>query len=195
MGKWLIISIFPIILFGSSHQRGEKEHFIYVVSISWHTGIIVPGYAFPDSIWPDGHNLSRYDYLEIGWGDRDFFQHPGFNPWYAIKATFWPTSSALHILPLHGNYLARNYDTKLVRLAISLEELEDLSGFIVSHLKLDDQGKVILLKKGWPYMHSRFFAGSKKYYFPKNSNVRAAQGLNEPCFTYTPIFSSYVTSN
>lgn len=179
--------ILPIILSGSTFQEDKPEYFIYVVSLSWHTGIIVPGYAFPENLWPDGHDMTRYDYLEIGWGDRDYFQSQEFNTWYAIKAAFWPTHSTLHFLPLPGENLVWNYDTKLVELAVSTEQLGNLSEYIISHLKLDNQGQAILLKKGWPYSQSRFFAGSDSYYFPKNSNVWAARALSEAGYKNTSL--------
>ncbi|HZM35285.1 MAG TPA: DUF2459 domain-containing protein [Burkholderiales bacterium] len=36
-------------------------------------------------------------YVEIGWGDRDYYPAEGFNLWYAIKAIAWPSASVLHV--------------------------------------------------------------------------------------------------
>lgn len=185
--KWTFL--WGIILFFSARElRGEEEHTIYVASISWHTGIIVPAAALPDSMWPAQHDYSKADYLEIGWGDRDFFQHPGFNLWYAFKAIFWPTKTALHVLPLHGDNILSNYlNTTVVRLKISQESMDALSRFLVAHFELTDRGKAVPLKEGF-YYTSQFFAGSAKYYFPKNSNVWAARALKCAGFPLTPIF-------
>ncbi len=172
----------------STELTDEKRHTIYVASISWHTGIIVPGYSIPDSLWPVQHNFSKFDYLEIGWGDRDFYQHPKFNLWYIIKAVLWPTPTALHIVPLKEENIEINYiDTKVVKLKITQKELNDLSHFLVSQFELNEQGKVIPLNEGF-YINSQFFAGSGKYYFPKNSNVWAAKALKTAGFSFTPIF-------
>ena len=188
----IIPSTYFLLLIGSPvnsvEVTSEKRHTIYVASISWHTGIIVPGYSIPDSLWPVQHNFSKFDYLEIGWGDRDFYQHPKFNLWYIIKAALWPTPTALHVLPLKEENIEINYiDTKVVKLKITQKELNDLSHFLVSQFELNEQGKVIPLNEGF-YINSQFFAGSGKYYFPKNSNVWAAKALKTAGFSFTPIF-------
>jgi len=100
----------------------------------------------------------------------------------------WPTPTALHVIPLKEENIEINYiDTKVVKLKITQKELKDLSHFLVSQFELNEQGKVILLNEGY-YINSQFFAGSSKYYFPKNSNVWAAKALKAAGFSFKPIF-------
>jgi len=188
----IIPSTYFLLLIGSpvtsTELTDEKRHTIYVASISWHTGIIVPGYSIPDSLWPVQHNFSKFDYLEIGWGDRDFYQNQNFNLWFAFKATLWPTATVLHVLPLPKENIELNYlGTKMVELEVTSKELDNLTCFLVSQFELNEQGKVIPLNEGF-YINSQFFAGSGKYYFPKNSNVWAAKALKTAGFSFTPIF-------
>jgi len=182
--KWILL----ILLAFQPEIDAERKHTIYVASISWHTGIIVPCYSIPDSIWSDDFNFSEYDYLEIGWGDRDFYQNPKFNLWFAFKAVFWPTPTALHIFPLKEEYIKRTYaSTRMVALEITQDDLVKLVYFLVSHFEFNEHGKVIPLEEGF-YYNSQFFAGSKKYFFPKNSNVWAAAALKRAGFSYAPVF-------
>jgi hypothetical protein len=177
-----------LLIFSWSFLPAESQHTVYVAKISWHTGLILPVYALPDSIWPDQFQPARDEYLEIGWGDRDYYTHPGFNFWYALKALFWPTPTALHILPLLERHIPDTYaSTKLVKLSLSDQDLENLSHFVLSQFELNDQGKLIPVEEGL-YQTSRFFAGSTKYYFPKNSNVWAAMALKRAGFKYAPVF-------
>ena len=181
--KW----IFPVLLFGLNEPKVEEKHTIYVASISWHTGIIVPGYSIPESIWPAQHNFSKFDYLEIGWGDRDFYQNQKFNLWFAFKAALWPTATALHVLPLPKENIELNYlGTKMVELEVTRKELDNLTCFIVSQFKLNEKQKVIPLEEGL-YLNSHFFEGSSKYYLPKNSNVWAARALKKAGFSFIPV--------
>jgi len=180
--KW----IFPVLLFGLNEQKVEEKHTIYVASISWHTGIIVPGYSIPDSIWPAQHNFSKFDYLEISWGDRDFYQNQKFNLWFAFKAALWPTATVLHVLPLPKENIELNYLGKMVELEVTRKELDNLTCFIVSQFKLNEQQKVIPLEEGL-YLNSHFFEGSSKYYLPKNSNVWAARALKKAGFSFIPV--------
>ncbi len=85
-------------------QEIEEHCEFYVSSISWHTAIIIPASTFPDSLWPSDYNFSDAGFLEIGWGEADYYPNDTFNIWYAFKSIFWPTSSVLHINPIHRRY-------------------------------------------------------------------------------------------
>lgn len=188
MRQILIFYIFLLSgLLLKAQEKTEEQHAIYVASISWHTGIVVPAYSLPDSIWPPGYDYSGPSYLEIGWGDRDFYQHRGFNIWYAFKATFWPTSSALHVNPLPENIQSYYTNTRVVKIEVTEEQLNDISRYILEHFEFNEKGRFIPLEAGI-YSDSQFFAGSTKYYFPKNSNVWVARALKRAGFSITPIF-------
>ena len=167
-------------------QDSTQNHTIYVVSISWHTGLVVPGNSLPADIWPDSLNYNDAAFLEIGWGDRDFYQTPGFDAWHATKAAFWPTTSVLHINPIPENVEAYYHFTDVVKLQVSKEQLDALSNYILSHFEYDEEGQVIPLQSGI-HFDSQFFAGISSYYFPNNSNVWAARGLKRAGFRTGPI--------
>ena len=186
-GILLYLFFFTPFIYTDEPRDIKGDNTIYVASISWHTGIMVPAKSLPDSIWPEGYDYSKFPYLEIGWGDRDFYQHPDFNLWYAIKAIFWPTPTALHVFPFSPDNIPMNYvETKVVKLSVTEKELNDLTRFLLHHFKFNDKGKLIPLQDGL-YYNSQFFAGSTKYYFPKNSNVWAAIGLKRAGFPFIPI--------
>ena len=170
----------------NSWQEPEGKYTIYISSISWHTGIVVPVEIFPEYIWPERHNYSDAAYLEIGWGDADFFTDESFNPWYALKAVFWPTSSALQINPIYGKVEAFYPNTNLARIEISEEQLHKLRNYLLDEFDLTEDGKVILVTAG--PANSYFYKGSSSYYFPKNSNVWVAKALKESGFSLHPIW-------
>ncbi|MCM4159749.1 DUF2459 domain-containing protein [Antarcticibacterium flavum] len=167
-------------------QQPNEKHSIYVSSISWHTGIIVPAATFPESIWPPEINYKNAAWLEIGWGDMDFFSAKGFNPWHAIKAAFWPTSSAMQIKPIYGPVETAYSNTNLAKLKIDKEQLDKLRNYLLRELKLNEDAKLIPVTAG--PSNSYFFKGSSSYYFPKNSNVWVAKALKETGFSLTPIW-------
>lgn len=186
-----LLSLFWIILLPDPHNHLQEDindlHVIYVSSISWHTGIVIPGYALPDSLWQEGKDYSKAPYLEIGWGDKDFFTHPGFNLWYAFKAVFWPTSSALHINPIHRKVEDFYYKTDLVKIELNDDQLYQLCLFLVGEFKLDENHKIIPVAGGF-YQDSNFYKGRSSYYFPNNSNVWAARSVKRAGFPIRPIW-------
>ncbi len=168
-------------------QEPKNKHIIYVSSISWHTGILVPAYSLPDSIWSEGHDYRDAPYLEIGWGDADFYPHDGFNLRIALKAAFWPTSSVLHVNPINRKIEEYYVDTNVVRMEINDEQLHNLCLFLVKEFALDENGKIIPAAPGI-YSGSHFYKGSSSYYFPNNSNVWAARAIKKAGFSIRPIW-------
>lgn len=171
----------------SAFQKDDGKNLIYASSIGWHTGIIIPAQSLPDSIWSEDHNYSDAAFLEIGWGEADYYPDEGFNLWYAIKSVFWPTSSVVHINPIDMQVEDYYYNTGVVRMEINSEQLEDLSSFLLESLELDENGKIIPVAEG-KNIDSYFYESSQKYYFPKNSNVWAAKAIKSAGFSISPIW-------
>lgn len=187
----LMIFIYFYILFLVSPLTLEKQdpelHDIYVCSLGWHTGIVVPAYSMPDSIWREGHDYSDADYLEIGWGEVDYFPHDGGTLWYAIKSVFWPTPSVLHINALPQRVEDYYVNTNVVKIEVTDEQLENIIRYFIKEFELDDQGNIIPAAEGF-YAHSHFYKGSSSYYFPNHSNVWAARALKRAGFDISPIW-------
>lgn len=184
--KILFVFLVLSALTAKGWQEPDRTYTIYISSISWHTGVVVPAGTFPESIWPKQHNYSDAAYLEIGWGDADYFTNDGFNPWYALKAIFWPTSSVLQIKPIYGKVEAFYSNTDVARIFISEEQLQKLKNYLTEEFELDKNGKIIPATAG--PSNSYFFQGSSSYYFPKNSNVWAARALKETGYDINPLW-------
>jgi uncharacterized protein (TIGR02117 family) len=173
--------------YASQELEEGQQHSIYVSSISWHTAIIVPGYTIPDSLWVPEYEFQSASYLEIGWGEADFYPHDGFNIWYAIKSALWPTGAVVHINPLHGNVESYYSGGDVVRMEINDEQLEALRQFLVESFELDKAGQVIPAAAG-KHSRSHFFRARESYYFPKNSNVWVAKALKSAGFPIRPFW-------
>ncbi|MBS9525460.1 DUF2459 domain-containing protein [Litoribacter ruber] len=180
--------IFTLLSFTCFQLLAEQDKYtIYVSSISWHTGLVIPGEVLPDSIWREGHEYGEAEYLEIGWGDADFYPSEGFNLWYAFKAVFWPTRSVLHIKPIARNPENHYYNTNVVKIELNKEQMETLVQFLVRELNLDESGQIIPSTQGL-YSDSHFYEGSSRYYFPNNSNVWVARAIRHAGFPLRPLW-------
>ena len=161
---------------------------VYVVSQGWHTGLVVPSSCLPDSIWPEAYPFEEYPYLQVGWGDKDFYQNKeGFNLWYGVKAAVWPTESALQVVGLRKITNLQYYANQTISLPLNAQELDSLSSFILSEFAYDSAGLLVPLQDGL-FGESRFFLGSRSYYFPRNSNVWTARALKQTGMDISPIW-------
>jgi uncharacterized protein (TIGR02117 family) len=191
MVKWInqffLMSFLLLSLQANGKQADKKTQSIYVSSISWHTGIVVPASGLPDSIWPEGHRYEDAAYLEIGWGEVDFYPSEGFNLWYALKSVFWPTSSVLHVNPIYRSVEEFYTNTDVVKIELTEEQLRAICRYLMEEFERDEKGKIIPAAEGI-YPTSQFYRGSSSYYFPKNSNVWAARAIQRAGFSLRPIW-------
>lgn len=75
----------------------DSEKVIYLVKIRWHTGIIFKTDQVDTSRWKFIDDFKEYEYVDVGWGDEEFYQHPGFDIELAVRALFINTRSTLRI--------------------------------------------------------------------------------------------------
>ena len=182
------LGLILIFVSGMAQERlGEQQHSIYVSKLGWHTGVVVPAYALPDSLWGEDNSFADTTFLEIGWGDADFFPSDRFNVWYALKAMFFPTPSVMHVNPIHRPVEEYYYDTEAVRINMNDEQLEGLVQFLIEEFELDQEGRAIPDADGF-YAESQFYKSSSYYYFPNNSNVWAARAIRRAGFSLRPIW-------
>ena len=52
---------------------GELVKPVYVINHGWHTGIAVRRADIPQGVWPEHGDFADFEYVEVGWGDRDFY--------------------------------------------------------------------------------------------------------------------------
>lgn len=185
LARWICI-LFVSPLTVVAQDLKEPPHY-YISSISWHTSIVIPAGAFPENLWPTEHDFSDALYLEIGWGEADFYPSKRFNVWYALKSIFWPTASVLHIKPINMRVDEYYFETNVVKLEVEEDQFQGLLDYLVNSFETDANGKIIPATEGL-YPGSHFFKGNEKYYFPKNSNVWAARALKGSGYSIRPMW-------
>ncbi len=112
----------------------------------------------------------------IGWGDRNFFMAKPPTVWMAVAAVFWPTQSALHVLPLRQPPELALARSDIVRLALPESAVARLRVYVDSQFARDASGRRVSLGTGF-VPTSEFFLGAESFYFPKMCNVWTARGL------------------
>ncbi len=156
----------------------DSEKVVYLVKIQWHTGIIFETDQVDTVYWNFIKDFKDYRYIDVGWGDADFYQHPGFNIDLAVRALFVKTQSALRIAGFKRsikNYLAgTDYAERLV---LSKVKFDSLCSYIQSSYILVNDRPVLL---------SRHLNGAVKFYKAKGwytvfntCNTWIARGLNK----------------
>jgi len=161
---------------------------IYVINHGWHTGIAVRRAGLPEGVWPEHADLADSEYVEIGWGNREFYMAPEGTPGLALKAVFWPTPSVLHIVGFDGPVPRFFRQREIVEILVSARGFQRLAAFIGDAYAKDGSGRTTVLGGG-QYANSRFYAAREKYSLLKTCNTWTARALRSAGLPITPIYA------
>lgn len=183
-----------LILFLSiiSFVYAESNKDIFIVNYGWHAGIIVKVEDINNSVWEIDSLFKEFEYIEVGWGDEDYYKNSDPSFWITLKAGIVPTSSVLHLRGISQHKLNSFSKDKIVKLTISEKGFGQLSLFIQNSFAKKN-AKFIPLSKGL-YPNSLFYLSSKKYHIFNTCNIWSAEALRSAGLDITP-FVSITTDN
>ena len=162
-------------------QPSPSDRTIYVVSHGWHTGIVIRRGDVPAGLWPEIADFPNAEYLELGWGDRDYYIAPGFDLWLATKALLWPTASVLHVVGFSGS-VAENFPlSDIVELRVSPENLERLVRSMHESHAREGEAPVAPIARGL-YGDSRFYPSRERFHLFNTCNVWTSRALRAAGF-------------
>ena len=70
---------------------------IYLIKSYWHVGILIEMDSTAITGVPVLSRFDNYRFVDIGWGDEDFYQNPDTDYYNAAKAILFPTRSVIKV--------------------------------------------------------------------------------------------------
>ncbi|WP_158083065.1 DUF2459 domain-containing protein [Methyloprofundus sedimenti] len=168
----------------------DSTKIIYLVSHGWHAGIVLNQADIPDTVWRESQDFPNAKYLEIGWGDKDYYQTPNPHLGIAIKAILWPTPSVLHIVGFNKAVTSYFPSSEIIEVRLSNEGFERMIRYIAASHYQDPDGISKPIAKGL-YGNSQFYLSGETYHLFKTCNAWTAEALLtagcpiRPAFTIT----------
>lgn len=161
---------------GPQRPPGPVAHTVYVINLGWHTGIALPRAALPAEVWPEVRDFPEVDYLEVGWGDRAFYQTPDPGLGLALKAALTPTPGVLHLVGIDGPVPAYFPGSGIIGIGLSAAAFEQVYRFIAATHDRPAGGTAQALGKGL-YPDSRFYPAKGTFHLFNNCNTWMARVL------------------
>jgi uncharacterized protein (TIGR02117 family) len=149
---------------------------IYLVSHGWHTGIVLRRVDVPRERWPEIRDFPDTDYLEVGWGDEDFYRMPDPGLWITFKAAFLPTASVVHVVGLRGAPAVSFPASEIVEVPVTRPGLDALVQYVHDAYRRGDAPSTPALGPGL-YGDSRFYPGRESFHLFRTCNVWTAGAL------------------
>jgi len=168
--------------------EGDAVRSVWVVNHGWHTGIVVRRQDVPGDRWPQLRDFTEFQFVEVGWGDRDFYMAPAGTSGMALRAALLPSSSVLHVAGFGGPVERDFAASEVVEIKLSRRGLEKLAAFIGDAYAKDEAGAVIRLGPG-QYPQSRFYLARETYHALKTCNTWTAKALRSAGCPITPFYA------
>ncbi|MBA7528399.1 hypothetical protein ES705_20582 [subsurface metagenome] len=161
---------------------------IYIVRHDWHTGIIFNKKEAIPHLTKLNKEFINVKFLEMSWGDKDFFTSDKGTIWQALKAIFVPTKSVLLVSAYDKNpYLYFNLKN-IQELSLSHDNFTHLISYLNSSLAIhsDSQQPIVVLKYS---EMSCFYLSNEKYHAFKTCNVWTARALKKSGLKVIPAWA------
>ena len=182
--------IFPFIFFFlntsphfsvSENSILDKEgfHKIYFIKQNWHTAIVFNAGELNSDLFREFNSFSLFSLIDIGWGDEEFYQYPGFDSGLAFKALFYATPSTLRVEGI--NLTKEDYfdlSEIVIELEVSDEQFKKICNYINKTFYINDAGETSILNKkaGGKII---FYKSNGSYHLFNTCNTWLARGLRE----------------
>jgi uncharacterized protein (TIGR02117 family) len=169
-------------------QAGDATVTVQVVRHGWHSGLVIPRDRIPTGAWPAAGHLPAARYVEVGWGDRAFYQSPDGGIVLAIAASFASEGSVLHVSGLDRPPAEHFAHAEITAVELSAPGAEALVRFVGRAFARDPAGAPIDLGPGL-YPGGRFYAATGRYSLAYTCNSWIADALRAGGCPVTPAWA------
>ncbi len=170
-----------------------RSHNIFIVSHSWHTGIIIPGISLNDAVPELKNRFGIPSYYEIGWGDKGFYQSQEITTKLTLQAMFWSEGAVLHIVAFSEDPISYFKGEPIVSTCLTNEELSSLKLYILSSFSYSEVHSIIPLQTGI-YGDSQFYNGEGRCYIFNTCNKWTAKALKSSGLQINPLLKLTASS-
>jgi uncharacterized protein (TIGR02117 family) len=163
-------------------NSGDTLKTIYLIKQRWHTAVVFHTEDLDSMIFPEVKYFHGAELIDIGWGDEEFYQHPGFDWELAYLALFHSTPSTLRVEGIYfGKEKYFEISEIVIELIINNEGLKTLLKAVSETVWRDDEGNnKILSTQGLDRVI--FFKANDDYHLFNTCNTWLAKNLKQAGF-------------
>jgi len=181
--SYFILTLLPRNPDADKRSNMIKKYSVHIIKHDWHTGMVLRKDTTNFCLF---NEFPEYEYIEIGWGDKDFYMAEKETVWLALKAALWPTESVIHVSAFNLNP-EKFYAVKtVVEIKLAENNYLKLIEYINTSLQKTNDGKLVPLGKYNKV--SRFYLSTEKYHLFKTCNVWTARALKNAGIAINPSF-------
>lgn len=149
---------------------------VYLVSHGWHAGIVIRRADIAAVRWPELSRLPASEFLEVGWGDRDYYRTPDPSWTVTLRAALLPTPSVLHLVAFDAPVAAYFPRSEIIEIALDVPGFDRLLRQISASFARGAAGKAVPLGPGL-YGSSQMYLSTETYHLFNTCNVWTARAI------------------
>ena len=165
----------------------------FIVSHGWHTGIVYPREELLRFVPELSERFSDGRYLEIGWGEMEFYQSREATAGITLRAILLPTDSVVHVVSVPRSPFESFPNSKIRKICLGQAQIDSLGRFISNSFQRDQDGRVVATQKGL-YGDSQFYSGQGSFNLFNTCNKWTAIALESAGYDINPFFKLTASS-
>jgi len=166
---------------------GVNAQQVFVVHNKWHAAIVVKKADIGADEMPELSYFPDAEYVEISWGDADFFPAAEGGIGLALKAAFWSSGSLLHLVGFSGAVKETYGGAEIIEIGLSEQEFRRLIGFVSAEFQRKQPGRPAAGRPGL-FPQSRFFPANSKFSLLRTCNAWIAEAFSAAGLPVSPGF-------
>jgi uncharacterized protein (TIGR02117 family) len=167
---------------------GDSTKQVFVVHNQWHAVIVAKTADIGAEELPELAHFPGAEYVELSWGDADFFPAAEGGVALALKAAFWSSGSVLHVVGFSGPVKDTYRSAQIIEIELSEAEFARLIHFVSAEFQRGEPGRPAQPRPGL-FPQSRFYAANSKFSILRTCNAWVAEAFSAAGL---PISSGYV---
>lgn len=154
------------------------ERTVYLVNIGWHVGIALPIDSALRRAMPEAAAFPDAEFIEIGWGDRDFYRAEDPGNLTALKAALLPTNAVVHLHGFARPVAERFNRSEILEITLSDREFAGLFGHIHASFERGGNGGASEVEGPGLYAGSSYFyKATGEFHLMRTCNTWIAEAL------------------
>lgn len=160
----------------SDTRRAVATGSVYVVSHGWHVALVLRRQDLAATSRLARYAPGPFRYLEVGWGDGDYYPARRGTIPLALRAAFRSRWAVLQVVGFDDPVTTTFPRSKILQVDVSPDGLASLARYIDATYAVDPDGRPIIVAPA-EYGVGAFYLARGQYGLLNNSNTWAARGL------------------
>jgi Protein of unknown function (DUF2459). len=171
-----IVVLLSLLLIPAEKAKCADTLEVFVIQQEYHTGISLKAADVNLAVWPECAEFKSFTWVDVGWGERKYYQSPDSNPLLAVKAIAMPNLSVMRIegYSEHPNIYLSGCPS--VKILLSREQFDRLCAVFHNAYARDRNGNIVETSGNAQY---KFYSAKGSYHLMNTCNTWVARAFRK----------------